>query len=104
MVPLRTTLSRPRSASPLVRLFVGTLRFESGALTHAGGKHSAREVAGIVASGRGRIDDGDDLVPIGFVDSRDAAARQPPASKSTPDPHRTVLRHPTRPGGLTSAA
>jgi hypothetical protein len=58
----------------------------------------------MLASRTGRIDDGDDLVAIGFVDSREAAARQPAASKSTPDSHCNVLRPAARPEGLASAA
>jgi hypothetical protein len=103
-MPLGTTLSRPRSASPLVSLFVGTFRFERGPLTHAGGKNSARQVTGMLASRTGRIDDGDDLVAIRFVNAREAAARQPAAPKSTSDSHCKVLRPQARPGGLASVA
>ena len=45
----------------------------------------------------------DNLVAIGLVDSGDAAARQPPAAKSTPDPHRLVLDRPDAPGGLPAS-
>ena len=98
---LGTTLSRPRSASSL---FVGTFRFERGALIHAGGKNSARQVTGMLASRTGRINDRDDLAPVSLVDARQAAARQPAAPKSSPDSHDIVLRPAAGRGGLASAA
>jgi hypothetical protein len=104
MAPSRITVSRPCPASQIVSLFVWALSFASGAPGHARGQHTARHVVGLVTSRTGDVEDGDDLVPIGFVNSREAATSQPAAAKSTPDSHLPVLRPAEDPEGLVAVA